>query len=207
MVIVQAKTTLEAVDYLARGYKPAAGFTNIYVNLKKGKLDEEYIEYERQQQEFYQDQPAAPQYGGGMTLEKAAAPYNPAPAAPTYQPMTPAAPAAPAMDMDDYPDDGFGPDVFSPSYSEIGYNPNKPVAAAPIRGEEEFPDEFDTNFGGGAGSMFKDSFVKPAQPAPQQPQRAPQPAQAAPQPIQKPAPAPAEQKSKNADALNSFFNF
>lgn len=41
MVIVQAKTTLEAVDYLARGYKPAAGFTNIYVNLKKGKLDEE----------------------------------------------------------------------------------------------------------------------------------------------------------------------
>lgn len=174
---------------------------------EKEKLDEEYIEYERQQQGFYQDQPAAPQYGGGMTLEKAAAPYNPAPAAPTYQPMTPAAPAAPAMDMDDYPDDGFGPDVFSPSYSEIGYNPNKPVAVAPIRGEEEFPDEFDTNFGGGAGSMFKDSLVKPAQPAPQQPQRAPQSAQAAPQPIQKPAPAPAEQKSKNADALNSFFNF
>ena len=41
MVIVKATTILEAVDYLAKGYKPAAGFTNIYVNQKKGKISDD----------------------------------------------------------------------------------------------------------------------------------------------------------------------
>ena len=41
MVIVRANTILEAVDYLAKGYRPAAGFTNIYVNQKKGKISED----------------------------------------------------------------------------------------------------------------------------------------------------------------------
>ena len=94
--------------------------------------DEEYEEYEAQQKAFYQDHvveeepaPTAP-----------VAPSEPVSAQPAAAAPMPATPAQPNI-MDDYPDDGFGPDPFAIPFSEGGFNEAKAQEA-----EDEFPDDF-----------------------------------------------------------------
>jgi hypothetical protein len=124
----------------------------------KEKEDEEYAEYQKQQSELYKDQ----------------APITP-----------PQLEDDGINDMDDYPDDGFGPDPFAIAFSDGGFKDNDDDDDIVVAGNEEFPDEFDATFGGGVDSMFKaskptTSLNKPAQP-------------------EKP-------KDKAQDALDAFFN-
>lgn len=89
--------------------------------------DEEYEEYEAQQKAFYQDRVDEP-----VAVEAESAVEPAAPAAP----VAPATPAQPNI-MDDYPDDGFGPDPFAIPFSEGGVNQDAIKAE-----DEEFPDDF-----------------------------------------------------------------
>jgi len=101
---------------------------------EKEKADDEYEEYETQQKELYKDR-----QDDENTHPTAVKEGEPLP-----------------NDMDDYPDDGFGPDPFAVPFSQGGFNEKKVKEEhAPVT--EEFPDEFDSVFGGGADSMFKDT--------------------------------------------------
>ena len=96
-------------------------------------------------------------------------------------------------DINDYPDDGFGPDPFSIPFSEGGYN-EKEFASSNEPDDDDMPDEFDAIFGGNPDSMF--DVKKPTGQTP---------------PAQQSSPAQPQQptKASNAaaqDALNSFFN-
>ena len=139
------------------------------------KEDEEYKEFTQRQNELYQDrQPAQEQQSYASQ--------------PAQAPQT----GFGADDMNDFPDSGFGPDPFASRFSEIGVDANAPKGFA-TPADEEFPDEFDTNFGGGFNSMFDvkqpTAPSAPSQPTPTQPQSKP------------------TASDKNKDALDSFFNF
>lgn len=78
-------------------------------------------------------------------------------------------------EMDDYPDYGWGPDPFSMPISSQPETPKQHV-------DDELPNEFDSIFGGGADSVFKET-AKP----------------------QKNATVPKISSNKNQDAIDSFF--
>ena len=118
---------------------------------------------------------------------------------PTFSDVTPTA----TFDDDDFDDDGFGIDPFgtAPALKDEFADLEDDIE----EDEEDFPDVFDTNFGGG-NSMFNTRAQ-----APQAPQRPAQPSvapstQAQPTTPQK-APQSPQKPSTNQDAINSFFNF
>lgn len=127
---------------------------------EKEKEDMEYEEYQKKQEELYQDD---------STVSVSDAQTN-------------------KNDMDDYPDDGFGPDPFALSYSDGGFN-KKEFEDAEEDGDEEFPDEFDSVFGGGVDSMFVDRKTPATEP----------------KEAQQPKQGENKTTNKTQDALNSFF--
>jgi hypothetical protein len=104
-------------------------------------------------------------------------------------------------DMDDYPDDGFGPDPFAVAFSDGGFDANADNDIAFDDEDDELPDEFDTVFGGGANSMFNTTA----------PKSNPSPVVTQSQPTQpKKAQDPFAQKPKatdSSDDFSSFFDF
>jgi hypothetical protein len=149
---------------------------------EKEKADQEYLEYQKQQAEFYKDA------------------------------ITPGDEETPAVgestasngdlmnDMDDYPDDGFGPDPFALSFSEGGFKKEDDEDDIFADDDDEMPDEFDSVFGGGVNSMFGDAAKKGAtkETKSQQPAQQTKP--------QSPKSDKPSTGNKNQDALNSFFN-
>jgi hypothetical protein len=181
---------------------------------EKEKLDEEYEQYQREQSEFYKDR--TPSGDSNPFSPSTSFTDNKNPAVSLTEPL-----AVHLMnDMDDYPDDGFGPDPFALPFSQGGFNDKAPVEDDFFDAkDEEFPDEFDTLFGGGMDSMFNTTpsvktEPKPA-PATHPVQKsapiAPQPKSA---PVKTEPPKVAPQKKSEPpksndptqDALNSFFN-
>ena len=130
-------------------------------------------------------------------------------------PVAPVAPVAsdePVFEDidDDFDDDGFGLDPFAASTNSSSVNSTFAAMEDEEEDDEDFPDEFDTNFGGG-NSMFnvRASQTPSAPPtAPKAPTTPPAPP-TAPRAPQTPPTAPSAPKSgdKNKDAINSFFNF
>jgi hypothetical protein len=157
---------------------------------QKTKEDEEYDEYQKQQAELYQDRDDIKSASNQKS--------DNAPIAPRADHLI--------DDMDDYPDDGFGPDIFAGSFSEAGID--KDLESDDLFGDDddEMPDEFDAIFGGGADSMFNTSAKKQSAPAQSTP---PAPISTAPK-----AQEPGQEAQKNVkssndktqDALNAFFN-
>lgn len=133
----------------------------------KEKEDREYEEYQKQQNEFYQDRQQQKEEPKSEHLMD---------------------------DINDYPDAGFGPDPFAVAFSNGGFDANKKDEII-TEEDEKFPDEFDTTFGGGVGSMFSDAAKKP-QAVTQNPTNAEQTKSSDTTP-----------KATNKDALNTFFNF
>lgn len=128
------------------------------------KMDEEYEEYQKQQAEFYPE----------TKTEQNDSFVEPKKDAQKKQPVY-------STDMDDFPDNGFGPDPFAVRISEqMEMAPQKPMSDAQI------PNEFDTNFGGGVNSMFN--------------------AISNPQQTEQKTDKPQTKSDKNSDALSSFFN-
>lgn len=108
---------------------------------QKEREDEEYMAYQKQQSEFYQDrQPVNSQKTQNVpTMTKQVMPSQD-----NFD-----------SDMDDLPDNGFGPDPFEVRFSEGGFNPNDSTDIILDDDDDSFPDEFDTSFGGGFNSFFK----------------------------------------------------
>ena len=149
---------------------------------EKEKEEQEYLDYQEQQKKEYG---AVTDFLGSTNGGN----RNNTPASSTAPQGAPS-----TNNMDDYPDDGFGPDPFALPFSEGGFNANEKVDT--FDDDDEFPDEFDTIFGGGMDSMFNmpQSSTKKTNPTgsgagnSQQTQK------------------PSQSSTKNQDALNSFFN-
>jgi hypothetical protein len=135
---------------------------------QKEQDDQEYAEYQEQQSQFYQDK---------QEVDGQQNPYYRAPE-PEKEQLRDAFDKY-SSDMDDYPDNGFGPDPFAVPFSQGGFNKNE--TEDDDVDDDTLPNEFDTNFGGGVNSMFN-SMPKPAQSSAQ------------------------TKNTKNKDALDSFFN-
>ena len=103
---------------------------------------------------------------------------------------------------DDFDDDGFGIDPFAAVAAKDEF---AGLEEEEEEDEEDFPDVFDTNFGGG------DSMFNTRAQAPRSPQKPSQPPVAPTTPPQPTTPQKASQSpqkpSSNQDAINSFFNF
>lgn len=165
------ETMAEAVanDRMARGKQEMS---------EKEKADREYEEYQKRQNELYKDKDVI------TPVVEESKPVEPTELHDDHL----------INDMDDYPDDGFGPDPFAPSLSESGISKDDLLDDLVEEDDEAFPDEFDTIFGG-VDSMFDESAKKPVEP----PKNNEKPVV----PQQKPAKPTV---NKNQDALNSFFN-
>ena len=93
-------------------------------------FDEEYEDYEAQQKSFYQDRPVEKE--PTQSHENVQNRPEPVKKAPVEQPKP--APKQEKVEhnvMDDYPDDGFGPDPFAVPFSESSSDK-----------DDDFPDEF-----------------------------------------------------------------
>ena len=156
---------------------------------EKEKADQEYIEHQRQQSEMYGIRdPFAESYDGFSSQDK-----------PAEKPQEPQRGGL-SGNMNDYPDDGFGPDPFALAFSEGGFN-DKAKDDLFDDEDDEMPDEFDTLFGGGTNSVFDMPTKKPmaTEPKPQAQKKPEQTTGNKPQTAQ-------TSGNKNQDALNSFFN-